>query len=95
MKTMAVLDIVIPEDIYDRVLEGFACSQGYHEFIEDKDGTLIPNPQTKADFLETTVQAYITNSVVCHEVADAVGVTKEEQTKTSEEEIILSGSIHG
>jgi len=32
--------------------------------------------------------------VVVQEVNDAVGVTKEEQTKTSESEIILSGSIH-
>jgi len=91
---MAVLDIVIPADIYQRVLDGFASDQGYKEFIEDSDGNPIPNPQTKADFLEATVQAYITGSVVVQEVNDAVGVTKEEQTKTSESEIILSGSIH-
>lgn len=55
--------ITIPDAVKDSWIDDFNLHHGYKAQIEDAEGNLIPNPQTKAQFMKAKVIAFIRESV--------------------------------
>ena len=58
--TIPQIDVNIPNPMSSQqALDFFCISAGYPEFVDDGNGNLIPNPQTKAQFAKQVVGNYI------------------------------------
>lgn len=67
------LDITIPKDVEQRVIDAFARRHAYPDEVPDETGSaLIPNPQSRAAFLKEAVIAYILESVEADEIEVAM-----------------------
>jgi len=58
---MAELKVTIPEAIKDRVIDGVAYQYKYQDSITELDGTVVPNPETKVQFVKKVLQRFIYN----------------------------------
>ena len=67
---MATLTITIPDAEFTRVADKFALRNNYQPMISS-GGAMIPNPETKAQFMKASVITFIRNSVRNQEAADA------------------------
>lgn len=87
---MASITLTIPDAQVQRVLNGFALAQGYREFIiqpNQNDFTLlIPNPQTKVQFLKAKLLEYVITNV-----KQAEGSAAALAAKTAAESSVDSG----
>ncbi len=72
------LDISIPTDVEQRVMDAFARKHEYKDEVPDEiGGALIPNPQSRAAFLKEGVIAYILASVEAEEIEVAIRAARE------------------
>lgn len=62
---MANIALTIPDASLTRVVNGICAYHGYTDLIEDVDGSMIPNPETKSQFakrmLVTSVKNWLKN----------------------------------
>ncbi len=73
------LDISIPTDVEQRVIDAFARRHEYKDEVPDAIGSaLIPNPQSRAAFLKEQVIAYILASVEAEEIEVAMVAARED-----------------
>ena len=84
---MATLSITIPDPIKDRVLLGFTAASGYQEEVDDGTGTMIPNPQTRAQYAKEVLKALVKSRVVAYESEIAGVSAREAAQQTAESEI--------
>jgi len=68
---MATLILTIPDAEYTRVVDKFTLNQKYQQMISS-GGVMIPNPQTKEQFLKAAVITFVKNAVRNQEAAEAV-----------------------
>jgi hypothetical protein len=76
---MTQVTITIPDDVKDRVLDGFSYSRGYEDTISnpgyDSDNPrsplTIPNPESKLEFVKRTLIQILTESVMSYESREA------------------------
>lgn len=72
------LDISIPKDVEQRVIDAFAQRHEYPDEVPDETGSaLIPNPQSRAAFLKERVIAYILESVAAEEIEVAIRTARD------------------
>lgn len=72
------LDISIPKDVEQRVIDAFARRHEYPDEVPDETGSaLIPNPQSRAAFLKERVIAYILASVEADEIEVAMRTARD------------------
>ncbi len=72
------LDITIPTDVEQRVIDAFARRHEYKDEVPDETGSaLIPNPQSRASFLKQQVIAYILASVEADEIEVAIRTARD------------------
>lgn len=57
------LTITVPDAAKDAIIDDFCFHHGYKVQLEDAEGNLIPNPQTKPQFMKAKVIAFIRESV--------------------------------
>lgn len=62
------LSITVPDAARDAIIDDFCLHHGYKAQIEDAEGNLIPNPQTKAQFMKSKVIGFIRESVKAERV---------------------------
>jgi hypothetical protein len=68
---MASFTINYPDGMGQRILDGFCSSYGYQDQIRTADNQLIPNPETKAEFLKRKVGEFVKSAWKSAEVAEA------------------------
>lgn len=72
------LDISIPTDVEQRVIDAFARRHEYKDEVPDETGSaLIPNPQSRAAFLKEQVIAFILASVEAEEIEAAIRTARD------------------
>ncbi len=72
------LDITIPTDVENRVIDAFARRHEYKDEVPDETASaLIPNPQSRAAFMKEQVIAYILASVEADEIEVAMVEARE------------------
>ncbi len=73
------LDITIPADVEQRVIDAFARQHEYKDEVPDATAsTLIPNPQSRAGFMKERVIAFILAAVEIEEVKEAMVAARED-----------------
>lgn len=68
---MASFTINYPDGMGQRILDGFCKSHGYLEQIRTPDNQLIPNPETKMQFLKRKVGIFVKSAWKAAEVFEA------------------------
>lgn len=58
---MAKWEITINDDLVPRILNDFATQYNYQEKIQNKDGKIIDNPETKVQFAKKQIIEYVKN----------------------------------
>ncbi len=72
------LDISIPTDVEQRVINAFARRHEYKDEVPDETGSaLIPNPQSRAAFMKERMIAYILASVEAEEIETAIRTARD------------------
>lgn len=82
---MANINIVIPDNLLPRVINGIASFYGYQTEINGQ-----PNPQTKAQFAKAQLIAHIKHCVKTVETDEAVNLAREAKRSEVESNITLS-----
>lgn len=67
------MSFTVPDDKRDEMIRLFCAHHGYHDQIEGGEGTMIPNPQTKAQFIRSRGALFFKDSAKAEYV-------KEQQT---------------
>lgn len=81
---MAQIILNIPDAVLPRVVDAVASNNGYPSFVNDAQGKLIPNPQTKGQFTKQHIVNYLKQQVTQHESVTAVtGVENSVKTDIS------------
>lgn len=69
---MATITINIPNPILNRVIDAYSYQHGYQDEVPDRDGsgrdTLIPNPETKQQFVRRMLVRHIKQAIRAYEV---------------------------
>lgn len=68
---MADYTITIPANILNRVIDGVAYNNKYRDEIEDENGDMIPNPESKVDFAKRMNRRWIRSNVSSWESKNA------------------------
>jgi hypothetical protein len=74
------LEIEIPDDNKDDIINSFAENYKHPQTVADEEGKIIPNPTTNEDFFKSMINTYI------KEVYKSFKVKAAEQTR---DELIL------
>ena len=53
------IKITIPNNKKDAIIEAFAIQYNYQEELEDANGNMIPNPQSKKVFTANIIKSFI------------------------------------
>ena len=64
---MAEIKITIPDNIKHRVFDGVAYQHSYQDRISSSDHQIIPNPESKEQFVKNILMKFIKNSVKAYE----------------------------
>lgn len=84
------LDISIPNDVEQRVIDAFARRYEYKDEVPDATGSaLIPNPQSRAAFLKERVIVWIMESVEIEEVEQAMAKARDNARKKVKNDVKL------
>jgi len=83
---MTQITITIPDNITNRVINGFAKRYNYSPTLDNGD----PNPETKVQFAKRMLIAYIKQAVTEAEVQDASNTAATSASQSVENEIVLS-----
>lgn len=73
MNITFTINATLPDGKATEILQKVTDYLGYRETIDDGQGAMIPNPQTRKQFLEAKLKAYIKeiyNTVRANEGAD-------------------------
>src|SRR5512143_1305688 len=73
---MATITVTIPDDKLARVIDGVAAAGGYQENIRQPDGSTIPNPETKGQFVKRMVVRWVKSMVLRSELEAAIEVDR-------------------
>ncbi len=85
------LDITIPTDVENRVIDSFARRHDYKDEVPDATAsTLIPNPQSRAAFMKERVIAYILASVEADEIDVAMVAAREDAKARVKKDVRLA-----
>jgi len=58
---MATVKLTIPNAHISRVLDAMSGIYGYQETIDDGGGSMIPNPESTADFAKRMIASFVVN----------------------------------
>lgn len=53
------LSVTIPDDKVAEVIDGLARQNGWTDYIEDEEGSLIPNPVTKGQWIKNWILSVV------------------------------------
>lgn len=87
---MAAITITIPNPVLTRVIDGLALGHGWKPFIDDGNGNIIPNPESKTDYAKRIVKEYVKKSVIRYEAGLAEKAAK---IAAEADEAALSGVV--
>ena len=64
---MAQMTLTIPDPVAPRILAGFTGEHKYQETIDDGEGNVIPNPESKFNFTKRKIMEYVLACVASFE----------------------------
>jgi hypothetical protein len=83
---MTTISLSIPDNITQRVLDGYCKTLGYQDVLGD--GT--PNPETKSKFVKRTLGEYIKQAVRLAEIKTASQVATDSAAASADTDIQIS-----
>ena len=83
---MANITLTIPAGTTQRVLDGFAKSQGYASLLPDGS----TNPETKTQFIKRKLKEYVMKAVRDAEMEDAINIAATAAATSVDTDIVIT-----
>lgn len=87
---MARITIDYPDAVGPRITNAFAGQLDYASKVDDGNGNLITNPETKAQFTKRMIQEYIMSVVTAYESNEAAQTARKTAQDKVRSEITLT-----
>lgn len=87
---MATITLTFANEIAPRILEAFAREYDWTPQIEDAEGNLIDNPETKAQHAKRRVLQMVHQFVARSEEKDAVRVARRAARQAVNDEVVIT-----
>lgn len=87
---MATLAFEIPDAIAQRVIDGVAGQNEYRDTVEDSKGKVIPNPESKNQFVKRMIREYIKGNVKAWETSQAIATARQGTSDRVDSEVTIT-----